>query len=177
MELPPYRVPQVKGVLIHMWERGSLFLKKAGGIILLGVVLIWFLASFPFGVEYGSAESLIGGLGRIVAPLLAPAGFGFWQAGVALTFGIVAKEVVVGTLGTLYGAQGAALRSALGQHFTPLSAYAFMLMTLLYVPCIAVIGAIKRETNWKWTALAVSYSLILGWVVAVAFYQVGRLVV
>lgn len=175
MELPPYRLPQTKGVLIHMWERGSLFLKKAGTIIVAGVVLIWLLAYFPLHVEYASAQSLIGRLGAFLAPLLRPAGFGFPQAAVALLFGILAKEVVVGTLGTLYGGEGVALKEALLQHFTPLSAYAFMVMSLIYIPCLAAIATIKRETNWKWTGLAVGYSLILGWLTAVLIYQIGRL--
>ena len=175
MELPPYRLPQVKGVLIHMWERGSLFLKKAGGIILAGVILIWFLSSFPLGVEYASHQSLIGRLGSLFAPMFSPAGFGFWQAAVALGFGILAKEVVVGTLGTLYHADEVGLRSVILQNFTPLSAYSFMVMSLIYIPCIASIAVIKRETNWKWTFLAVGYSLALGWGVAVIIYQIGKL--
>jgi ferrous iron transport protein B len=175
MELPPYRLPQLKTVLIHMWERGSLFLKKAGTIILTGVVLIWLLASLPFGVEYASEGSLIGKLGSFFAPVLKPAGFGFWQAAVALLFGILAKEVVVGTLGTLYGVETSGLNTIILQHFTPLSAYCFMVMSLIYIPCIAAIATIKKETNWKWTGLAVGYSLILGWTLAVLIYQVGKL--
>jgi len=175
MELPPYRLPTIKGVIIHMWERGSLFLKKAGTIIFAGVILIWLLASLPPGVEYASQESLIGKLGSLIAPLLSPAGFGFWQAGVALLFGVMAKEVVVSTLGTLYGVEEVGLRTAFLQHFTPLSAYAFMVMSLIYIPCIAAIATIKRETNWKWTGLAIGYSLALGWVVAVVIYQIGGL--
>ncbi len=175
MELPPYRLPQVKGVLIHMWERGSLFLKKAGTIIIAGVMLIWVLAYFPLDAEYASAQSLIGRLGSFIAPVLKPAGFGFPQAAVALLFGILAKEVVVGTLGTLYGGEGVALKGALLQYFTPLSAYAFMVMSLIYIPCLAAIATIKRETNWKWTGLAVGYSLVLGWVVAGLIYQIGSL--
>ena len=175
MELPPYRMPTAKGVLIHMWERGSLFLKKAGTIIFAGVVLIWLLASLPSGVEYASKESLIGQIGSVFAPLLKPAGFGFWQAGVALLFGILAKEVVVGTFGTLYGVGEAGLTSVIQEAFTPLSAYAFMVMSLIYIPCIAAIAAIRRETNWKWALFAVGYSLILGWLLAVGIYQAGNI--
>lgn len=177
MELPPYRMPQLKGVFIHMWERGSLFVRKAGTIIVAGVVVIWLLASLPVGVEYASQESLIGKLGSLFAPLLEPAGFGFWQAAVALIFGLLAKEVVVGTLGTLYGAGQEGLGVVLLQYFTPVSAYAFMLMCLIYIPCIPAIATIKRETNWRWTALAVGYTLVLGWVVAVLFYQVASVFV
>lgn len=174
MELPPYRFPQAKGVLIHMWERGRLFVKKAGTIIVGAVILIWFLAYFPPGADYGSKASLIGHLGSFLAPLFKIAGFGFWQAAVALLFGIMAKETVVGTMGTLFG--GAEnLPSAILHYFTPLSAYAFMVMSLLYIPCIASIAVIKRETNWKWAGLAVGYSLLLGWITAVLIYQIGRL--
>jgi ferrous iron transport protein B len=175
MELPPYRLPTTKGILIHMWERSGLFLKKAGTIIFIGVVLIWLLASLPLGVEYASQESFIGRLGSFLAPLLKPAGFGFWQAGVALLFGILAKEVVVGTFGTLYGAEEAGLTHVIQGIFTPLSAYAFMVMSLIYIPCIAAIATIKRETNWRWTFIAVGYSLLLGWLLAVGTYQIGKI--
>jgi ferrous iron transport protein B len=173
MELPPYRMPIPKNVLFLMWTRSSMFLRKAGTVILAGVILIWLLAYLPPGVEYGSAQSLIGRLGHVFAPMLAPSGFGFWQAAVALIFGIIAKEVVVGTLGTLYGGEEH-LSTALAGSFTPLSAYAFMVMSLIYIPCIATIAVIKREAGWRWTGLAVGYSLMLGWLVAVIVYQVGR---
>ncbi|HOP86638.1 MAG TPA: ferrous iron transport protein B [Syntrophorhabdaceae bacterium] len=175
MELPPYRMPTLKGVLIHMWERGSLFIKKAGTIILGCVVLIWLLASLPLGVEYASKESLIGQIGSFFAPFLKPAGFGFWQAGVALLFGILAKEVVVGTFGTLYGVKEAGLTNVIQEVFTPLSAYAFMVMSLIYIPCIAAIATIKRETNWKWALFAAGNSIFLGWLLATGIYQVGKI--
>ncbi|RKY00087.1 ferrous iron transporter B, partial [Candidatus Poribacteria bacterium] len=174
-ELPPYRLPTLRNVLTLMWLRSSLFLRKAGTVILGGVVLIWLLGSLPPGVEYGSPHSLIGRLGRLFAPLLAPAGFGFWQAAVALIFGIMAKEVVVGTLGTLYGGEEK-LAEALSASFNPLSAYAFMTMSLIYIPCIATIAAIAKEAGWRWAALAVGYSLILGWITATLIYQIGGLV-
>jgi len=113
MELPPYRMPTFKSVVFQMWQRSSLFLKKAGTIILAGVVLVWLLASIPFGAEYASEKSLIGRLGSFFAPIFSPSGFGFWQAAVALIFGILAKEVVVGTLGTLYGVEEEGLRKIL----------------------------------------------------------------
>ncbi|MGB9678502.1 MAG: ferrous iron transport protein B [Thermoanaerobacteraceae bacterium] len=177
MELPPYRIPTLKGLFIHMWERGSLFIKKAGTIILGVVILIWVLSNLPVGVEYASSDSLIGRLGNFVAPILKPAGFGTWEAASSLIFGILAKEVVVGTLGVLYSAEGDGLITAIKQNFTPLSAYAFMVMTLIYIPCVAAIAAIKRETNsWKWTFFAVGYTLILGWIMAVIVYQGGKLI-
>ena len=104
MELPPYRVPTLKSTFIHMWERGYSFIRKAGTIIVLVVILVWALSSLPLGVAYASEESVIGQIGTFIAPIFKPAGFGNWQASVSLFFGILAKEVVVGTLGTLYGA-------------------------------------------------------------------------
>ncbi|MGI1692228.1 ferrous iron transport protein B [Thermoanaerobacter uzonensis] len=176
MELPPYRIPTLKGLFIHMWERGSEFVKKAGTIIVNVVILIWVLSNLPIGVKYASENSLIGQIGSLIAPILKPAGFGKWEAAAALIFGILAKEVVVGTFGVVYGAEGAALTEAIRQNFTPLSAYAFMVMTLIYIPCVATIGAIKRETNsWKWTFFAVGYTLVLGWLMAVIVYQGGKL--
>ncbi len=175
MELPPYRMPSLRNVFLSMWTRSSLFIKKAGTVIFLAVVLVWVLSSLPPGVEYGGENSLIGRFGKILAPIFKPAGFGFWQASVALLFGILAKEVVVGTFGTLYGAEEEGLKMILPKYFTPLSAYSFLIMTLIYIPCIASIATIKRETNWKWTAIAVSYSLVLGWILSVVFYQIGRL--
>ncbi|MBW1918518.1 MAG: ferrous iron transport protein B [Deltaproteobacteria bacterium] len=178
MELPPYRMPTVKSVLLQMWQRASMFVKKAGTIILAGVILIWLLSSLPVGVEYASEQSWIGQLGKVFAPLFAPAGFGFWQAAVALVFGIVAKEVVVGTLGTLYGMEEEGLGKVLPQYFTGLSAFSFMVMSLLYIPCIASIGVIKAETNsWKWTGLAVGWSLLVGWASAVVIFQLGQLLI
>ncbi len=174
MELPPYHIPTWRNVFMPAWTRTKLFLKKAGTVIFAGVVVIWLLASLPPGVEYGSEESLIGLLGKKLAPVLSPAGFGFWQAAVALIFGIVAKEVVVGTLGTLLGGEEM-LREALKTHFTPLSAYAFMVMCLIYIPCIASIATIKQEAGWKWAIFSVVYSLVLGWVVAVLIYQIGKI--
>ncbi len=176
MELPPYRIPTLKSTFIHMWERGSAFIRKAGTIIFAVVILIWVLSNLPVGVEYASRESILGGIGSFVAPVFKPAGFGNWEAAIALIFGILAKEVVVGTLGVLYGIEGTGLTEVITQYWTPLSAYAFMVMTLIYIPCVATISAIKRETNsWGWTAFAVGYSLVLGWLMAVLVYQVGSL--
>lgn len=176
MELPPYHVPSLSMVLRHAWERGFLFLQKAGTFILLSVIAVWALASFPWGVEYGSSESVVGRLGHILAPLFAPAGFGFWQAAVALFFGFLAKEVVVGTLGALLGSGEAGLAAALPALFTPLSAYAFLVMTLLYVPCVAAVAAFRRETgSWAWTLFMIAYTTLVGYGGAVLVYQGGKL--
>lgn len=176
MELPPYRLPTLKGALIHMWERGSVFLKKAGTLIFLVVIVIWFLSSLPFGVEYASQNSVIGRIGTFIAPIFKPLGFGTWQASVALGFGFAAKEVIVGSFGTLYGVSEEGLGKALAQTFTPLSAYAFMVFVLLYVPCMAVIAVIKRETNsWKWPIFTVIYTTVIAWSMAFIVYQGGLL--
>jgi ferrous iron transport protein B len=168
MELPPYRLPTVKGVLIHIWEQGRLFLRKAGTIIFGVVVLIWLL-------DYTSALEPIG---RAIAPVFAPSGFGQWQAAVALVFGFLAKEVVVGAIGTLFaveeGVLGDAIAAQLG--WTPLIAFAFMAFCLLYIPCMATLGAIRGETNsWKWTLFSLFYTTAIAWVVATLIFQIGSL--
>jgi len=176
MELPPYHLPTFKSVFLLAWQRSAYFLKKAGTTIFGVVIIVWILASLPLGVEYGSQESLVGRFGTLLAPILKPAGFGFWQAAVALFFGFLAKEVVVGTFGTLYHTGEEKLSLAISQHFNPLTAYAFMVFSLIYVPCVATIAVIKRETNsWKWTLFATGYSLVLAWILAVIVYQGGRI--
>jgi len=175
MELPPYRVPTLKGMFIHMWDRGSEFLKKAGTIIFAVVILIWVLSNLPWGVEYASRESLIGRLGSLMAPLYGPLGFGNWEPATALLFGVVAKEVVVATLGTLYVTEGG-LSAAVLAHWTPLSAYAFMVMTLLYTPCVATLAAIRKESGtWRWMLFSIGYSFVLAWLVSFLIFRLGLL--
>ncbi|MEA4882817.1 MAG: ferrous iron transport protein B [Clostridia bacterium] len=176
MELPPYRMPRISGVLLQTWERGKEFLHKAGTVILMAVVVVWALSNLPVGAAPGSPDSLIGQIGSAIAPIFKPAGFGTWQAAAALFFGAIAKELIVGTLGVLYGTGETGVAGAIQANWTPLSAYAFMVMSLTYVPCIATIAAIRRETGSRaWTAFAVAYPLVLGWTLAVITYQVGRL--
>lgn len=177
MELPPYRWPTLKGTLVHMWERGSLFLRKAGTVILAGSFVVWAISYFPPGVEYGSRGSIAGMFGRFMEPLVKPLGFD-WRAAVALLFGFVAKEIVVSTYGTLFGVgeNRAAISTRLQGVFTPLTAYSFMAFTLLYTPCLATVAVIRRETgSWKWAAFAIGYSLALAWLVAFLIYRVGLL--
>ncbi len=178
MELPPYRLPTLKGTFIHMWARGNDFLQRAGTIIFGAAILMWFLSNLPLGVEYAGENSLIGRLGAVIVPVLKPLGFGSWQAAVALIFGVFAKEVIVSTLSILYGVGGADLTSVIINNWTPLSAYAFMIMVLIYSPCVATIAAIKRETNsWGWTIFTMAYNLILGWTMAFLVFNIGRLIV
>ncbi|BAL80572.1 ferrous iron transport protein B [Caldisericum exile] len=176
MELPPYRLPSLRGILIHSWERSREFLRKAGTIIFAGVVVIWLLSTFPLNHGEGLEGSYLWRIGLFFAPILKPAGFGFYQASVALIFGIIAKELVVGTFGTLFGGEEN-IPLVLQKLFTPLSSFSFMVMSLLYIPCLATIGAIYRETgSIKWAVFSIIFSLIVGYSVAVLFYQVGSLI-
>jgi ferrous iron transport protein B len=174
MELPLYHTPDIRDILITAWERSYLFLRKAGTIIFAGVIIVWILSYFPLSASYAGENSFIGMIGGKLAPLLRPAGFGYWQVAVALFLGLIAKELVVGTLGTVFGGEDALIKS-LHSIFTPLSAYAFMLMTLLYIPCIATIAVIKQEAGIRWAVIATGWSIFIGWLVATLFYQGFRL--
>jgi len=179
MELPTYKVPSLKGVLLHTWDKTKGFLKKAGTIILGAAIIIWILSYLPFGVEYGSQQSVLGIIGSFIAPIFAPLGFGTWQAGIAILTGLVAKEVVVATFGTLGGLEEddeEGIRALVHDTFTPLSAYSFMAFCLLYVPCFAAIGAIKQETNsWKWPLTMACITFVTAYIVSFLIYNVGLL--
>ena len=133
----------------------------------------------PFGVEYGSQQSVLGIIGSAIAPIFAPLGFGTWQAGIAVITGLVAKEIVVATLGTLAGLEEDdedGIASMIHDTFNPLSAYSFMAFCLLYVPCFAAIGAIKEETNsWKWPLTMSAITLVTAYIVSLIIYNVGLL--
>ncbi|WP_340820766.1 ferrous iron transport protein B [Methanolobus sp. WCC4] len=179
MELPPYRVPTLKSSIIHMWDNGFMYIKKAGSIILVGVVIIWIMASFPWGVEYGSEASYVGSLGHAVEPLLKPLGFD-WKISVALIFGLVAKEIVVASMGVLYGSgdnsEALSERLLADPGITALSSLSLMAFSLLYMPCVATIGVVKKETgSWKWTTFAIFYGVAVAWITAFIIYQGGRL--
>jgi ferrous iron transport protein B len=228
MELPPYRVPMLKSLLIHMWDRSKLFLKKMGGIILVGSVIIWALSAFPrnaalsreYQVEIdrvsagyneqiqaaGIADqarllaardmavrklendrnaeqishSYMGKLGRFLSPIFEPLGIG-WRGGVALLSGFVAKEIVVSTLGVLYAVDREAGGEALARvlkagGMSPLSALSMMVFVLLYLPCLATVAAIRRETgSTGWMVFSIAYNTSVAWVAAFIVYQGGRL--
>ncbi|MBZ2175433.1 ferrous iron transport protein B [Schnuerera sp. xch1] len=178
MELPPYRLPTPRNVLRNMWDNVSEFLKRAGTTILIVVTMLWILAILPMGVEPYSQNSLLGGIGTFIAPIFEPAGFGTWEASVGLFSGIAAKEAVVAILGMIYAGveDGVQLTQAIQTAFTPLSAVSFMIMTLLYTPCAATLGTIKKETNsYKWTIFSAVYSFVIGWIMAVLVFQIGSL--
>lgn len=178
MELPEYRLPRLKGVCIQMWERAKAFIVKAGTVMFLAVALVWFLQTFDFSFNMvESEESILASLGRMLAPLFAPLGFGNWQSAVACVTGLLAKEAVVSTFGVLVGLgevgeTDAGLISQMPVLFNSAAAYAFMVFTLLSAPCAAAIGAMKKEFGtWRWTLLAICYQTGLAWLVALVIYQ------
>ena len=184
MELPQYHMPTVGNVLRSMWERGWSFIKKAGTVILLSTVVIWFLSSFGmsdggFGMV-DQDQSLLAGIGQAIAFIFVPLGFGFWQAAVGTVTGLVAKENVVSTMGVLFGGydeiegNGWQIYDAMRMHFTQLSAYSYLAFNLLCAPCFAAIGAVKREmNNPKWTWFAIGYQCVFAYAVALMIYQFG----
>ncbi len=183
MELPPYRIPTLKNVLLQTWEKGKGFLVKAGTVIFSMSVVIWFLSGYNFSGPADISDSLLAAVGGVIAPLFSWHGFGSWETGVAVLTGILAKEAVVSTLGIIYGVGELAeeavqaagqLQGSLEAVFTPLSAYAFLVFTLLYTPCMAAIGTIKKELgSWKWTLFAAAYPFVLAWIVSLLIYRIG----
>ena len=185
MELPAYHVPTVGNVLRGMWERGWSFIKKAGTIILLSSILLWFLQAFgwengSFGMVEDMDNSVLASIGSAICIIFAPLGFGNWKATVATITGLIAKENVVATFGVLYGGleevaeNGDEIWGAVAQNFTAISAYSFMIFNLLCAPCFAAMGAIKREMNSpKWTAIAIGYMCVFAYAVALIVYQIG----
>ena len=218
MELPPYRVPMLKSLLIHMWDRSKIFLRKMGGIIMIGSIIIWALSNFPrdpgleqeyearrTGLEAAysglqvpgkieteleklrrqyearrTAYSFIGRIGKAVAPVFAPLGVD-WRGGVALLTGFVAKEIVVSTLGVLHAVGDEQSREALQASLrrsgmTAAGALAMMVFVLLYLPCLATVTAIRRETGSAgWMVFSICYNTAVAWIAAFVVYQIGSL--
>ena len=185
MELPAYHMPTVGNILRSMWERGWSFITKAGTIILLSAIVLWFLQGF--GVEDGSFgmvedldNSILAKIGNIIAPIFAPLGWGDWKAAVATITGLIAKENVVATFGTLFhfsgevSENGDEIWTQVAANFTALSGYTFLIFNLLCAPCFAAMGAIKREmNNGKWTAFAITYQCVFAYAVSLIVYQLG----
>ena len=227
MELPPYRVPMLKSLLIHMWDRSKMFLRKMGGIILIGSIIIWALSAFPRTIRYSydypaamarleaayaqktanaapaekaaletqrqdrllelqramraeeTANSFMGMIGRAIAPVFAPIGID-WRGGVSLLAGFVAKEIVVSTLGVLHAVDeegsGALSEALIKSGMTPLSAFSLMIFVLLYIPCIATVATIRRETNsFRWMFFSIGYTTLVAWIMSFIVYNGGRL--
>ncbi len=177
IELPPYKLPAWNVVINQTWIELREFIFKAGTVIFAVSVFIWALASLPPGVSYAGEGSVVGYFGKILLPVFEPLGITDWKPVVALIFGALAKEVVVGTLGTLYGTGEEGLEKALAQTFTPESALAYMVFTLLYIPCVATIAAIKQESgNWRYPLILVAVELTVAWIVAFTVYQMALLI-
>lgn len=182
MELPPYRLPTLKTLWRHLYERIKDFAVRAGTILLAASVVIWFLQSFSPSFQLlppeQTGDSILASLGRVIAPLFKPLGFGFWQASVALVTGFVAKEAVVGTLTILYLPAGLEMTAVLQGVFTPVSALSFLVFVLLYMPCVAAFSAMRREMNsWKWAVGTVAFQTGVAWVASFMVYQFGTLAV
>ncbi len=183
MELPSYHMPTLGTVLRSMWERGWSFIKKAGTIILLSTILIWFLSffgwvdgSFCMLAEDQMDCSILATIGNAICWIFAPLGFGNWQATVASVTGLIAKENIVGTLGILYGAGSGTVYQTMAASFTLASGYAFLAFNLLCAPCFAAMGAIRREmNNAKWTAFALAYQCGFAYLVGLVIYQLAGL--
>lgn len=174
MELPNYRLPSGKSVFLLMWDKAKDFLVRAFTIIFIATIIIWFLQTFDtrFNVVDSSSDSMLAQVGRLIAPLFSPLGFHDWRASTALITGFSAKEAVVSTFAVLTGASSAQLPVALNQIFTPLTACSFLIFTLLYTPCVAAIGAVKRELHSvKYAIYVVLYQTGIAWLVAFVFYQ------
>lgn len=181
MELPTYHVPMISSLIKNTWDKCKGFIIKAGTIIFAMSIVIWLLQSFTpaFSYTQDSSASIFAYLGRIIAPILIPLGFGTWKAGVSLLSGLVAKEAVVSTMLVLYSAPNeAALSGAIGQMFTPLSAYAFMVFCLLYTPCISAFVTIKKEMgSLKWALASSAMQCTIAYIAAFLVYQIGSLLV
>lgn len=179
MELPAYRMPSPRSVLLHMWEKAKDFLHKAFTIIFVASLIIWFLQSFDwrFNLVPDNASSILASLGSWIAPLFAPLGFNDWRASTALITGLTAKESVVSTLSVLTGASSdAQLSSVLSGIFTPLSSISFLTFTILYMPCVAAFAAARRELgSWRQAVLAAAYQTGSAYLAALLVYQLGRI--
>ncbi|WP_145412566.1 ferrous iron transport protein B [Staphylococcus epidermidis] len=177
VELPTYRVPSFKTLWRSTWEKAKGFVKKAGTFIFGGSVVIWTLTYIgPHGVNVPINQSFMHMIGQGFANLIAPLGFGSWQAGATLIPGFLAKEVIISSMAILYSSSESGLTQVIQQQFTPLSAYAFMIFILLYVPCISTVATIRKETSsWKWTLLAVVYPIVTAYILTFVFYQVSQL--
>lgn len=182
IELPEYRLPKFTNLIFMMWEKAKVFVYKAGTIIFVCVIVIWFLANYNFHLETVSTDhSILAALGGFVAPIFAPLGWGTWQAAAGAVSGLVAKENLVSTLGVLFShideadETSAPLLQQVAMHFTPAAGLSYLVFNLLCAPCFAAIGAIKREMmSGKWTLIAITYQTVFAYIIALLIYQIGR---
>ena len=177
LELPPYRFPTGRQMLLRGWQETSHFLREAGPLIMLGVILVWFLTHYPFDAAPASAETLAGRIATVFAPVFQPIGIDSLLT-VALLFGFVAKEVVLGALAVIYGVGQDNLASVVATRIDGIQAYSFMLFVLIYTPCLSTVAVLKQESrSWSFTALAIAWPLVLAWVVSFVFYRIATWIV
>lgn len=178
MELPNYRIPSLKTVLLLMWDKAKDFLQKAFTVIFVATIIIWFLQKFDtrLNVVTDSSESLLALIGKVLTPIFAPLGFADWRITTSLISGFTAKEAVVSTLGVLMQTSNSGLQSVLGSMFTTLSAASFLTFTLLYTPCVAAVASIKRElASRTQTLIIVFFQCVIAWFAAFAVFRIGSI--
>ncbi len=180
MELPPYRMPTIKTLGLHLYDKIKDFMTKAGTVLLGASVVIWFCQYFNFSLQHveNSAESILGTVGSWIAPIFAPLGFGDWKSSVSMLTGLIARESIVSTMGILHGAGDAgALSDIVASFYSPASAYAFMVFSLLFIPCMAAVATLRREMNSrKWTAIALGFQAVTAWVVTFIVYHICKVI-
>jgi ferrous iron transport protein B len=179
IELPPYRLPQIQSLWRSTWDKAKGFVRKAGTFIFAGSVFIWLLSyTGPNGLNVDMNHSFLAAIGNVIAPILEPIGFGTWQAAAALITGFLAKEAIISTMAIIYFVPtDANLQGLLAEYFTPLAAYSFMVFILLYIPCLATVATIYKETNSKkWTAFSMIYAFALAYILSLVIYQGGKLI-
>lgn len=173
IELPNYKIPQLSSIIKQTYDKAKGFIKKAGTIIFAMTVVIWFLSNFNLhGLVENVDESMLASIGSFIAPIFTPLGFGNWQSAVSLLSGLLAKESVVSSMEVIFNGD---LKVILPQFFTAISAYSFLIFTLLYVPCVSTVGTMKKEYGTKMTIFSVCYQLVLAWVVAFIFYNIASI--
>jgi len=171
LEMPPYRFPTVRQIVLRGWQEVRHFLSRASRFIVMGVLLVWVLTNFPIGVSAGSIDSWAGQMGQFMAPVLSPLGISA-ELTIALIFGFVAKEIVIGSLAVIYGQEGQMLVDTITSHINWIQAYSFMLFVLIYTPCVSTIATIRNETKSLWfTLLSVVWPLCVAWCVSFIFYE------
>lgn len=173
IELPEYKLPELKSLLMHTWEKGKGFLKKAGTLIFSISVLVWFLSNFNMSGMTEIESSFLSSIGRFISPIFAPLGFASWQNSVALLTGLMAKEVVVSTLGVLYTGE---LVGQIAANFTTVTGLSFLVFTLLYTPCVSVVATMKKEFGSKFALFSVVYQFVVAWIVAFLVYNVAQVI-
>lgn len=180
MELPPYRLPTLKTLGLHLYDKVKDFMTKAGTVLLGASVVIWFCQYFSFSLQHveNSEESILGTIGAFIAPIFAPLGFGDWKSSVSMLSGLIARESIVSTMGILHGAgDSGAISEIIASVYTPAAAYSFMVFSLLFIPCMAAVATLRREMNSrKWTAIALGFQAIVAWVVTFIVYNICKVI-